>query len=63
MRYRGKNSFYEGWLARCYGEKFDSSMDEAWREGWRMGDETSLASRTIALSAEIKLARNIEPAS
>ena len=61
MRYRGKNDFYDGWLAKCYGQPFDGSKNEAWKEGWRMGDETSTAGRALALAAEIRLGRNIEP--
>lgn len=60
-RYRGKNEFYQGWVARYYGSPLDPSRGEVWAEGWRMADETSVAGRAHAFAAEVRLGRNVEP--
>ena len=62
MIYRGKNEFYDGWLARHYRKPFDAAKSGAWREGWNMADETSYVMRIFAYVQEIYLGRNIEPA-
>ncbi len=51
----GWNSFYEGWLARCFEQPNNTNQDEAWQRGWRMGDETDEDGRMVALCEEIKM--------
>jgi hypothetical protein len=61
VRYRGRNEFYDGWLARHYQEPDNPTQNEAWREGWRMADETPQVNRIIAFAAEVALGTNIMP--
>lgn len=56
----GWNSFYEGWLARCLGQPNDNTQDESWKEGWKMGDQTSDVGRMLALQEEIILSQSGE---
>ena len=49
---KGWNDFYEGWLANCFGLPCNENRNTAWKEGWKMGEETG-ATKMLALGAEI----------
>jgi len=55
LKISGYNAFYEGWLARVFGQPkvcMKSYDIEAWLEGWDMADETG-PNMYIALGMEI----------
>ena len=54
MLVQGWNEFYEGWLARVLLIPFHVTKSDAWKDGWRMADETGDSAIEV-LQAEIRL--------
>lgn len=54
-RYRGWNSFYDGWVTRHYSQPLDPAQDEAWQRGWHTADETPGAMRVLAFVQEVRV--------
>jgi hypothetical protein len=63
VRWRGHNSFYDGWLAKIYNQPLDPAKDEAWKAGWCTADETDRLHLFAAFGQEVLLGTNIEPVS